>query len=285
MDKLELLHLKFLKWSLGVHKKASNTGCYGDTGRVALACGLLPQGLKYFFRVAAISGDGNNTLVGKAYAEQKDCNLTWYRTWNQISSQSAVISGNSSSLTVNYKLLEDKFLINWKVNLLTQSKLSFYRQLKDIHDYEPYLDNINFQQRKHISRLRVSAHDLNVEIGRYNQERRGRLAAKACRFCCDGEILAGFEQLPFFEDPVLETEEHALSACPEYSVIRKSLSKDLQLLLEIKDYNNINESHAKELGKFLSDCFLHRHPEKKNPGGKCRRSVHQTDNSQHRKGL
>ena len=55
-DKIELLHLKFLKWTLGVHKKASNTFCYGDTGRTP------------------------NCLIAKDFAEQQNKNFDWFNT-------------------------------------------------------------------------------------------------------------------------------------------------------------------------------------------------------------
>ena len=35
-DPMEKLHLKFLKWTLLVHKKCTNLTCYGDSGRYAL---------------------------------------------------------------------------------------------------------------------------------------------------------------------------------------------------------------------------------------------------------
>ena len=33
-DAFETTHLKVLKWIMGVHKKATNNFCYGDTGRL-----------------------------------------------------------------------------------------------------------------------------------------------------------------------------------------------------------------------------------------------------------
>ena len=33
-DPLEKIHMQIIKWTLGIHKKASNIGSYGDTGRL-----------------------------------------------------------------------------------------------------------------------------------------------------------------------------------------------------------------------------------------------------------
>ena len=41
-DPLETTHLKMLKWILGVHKKANNNFCYGDTGRTPWAVEVTP---------------------------------------------------------------------------------------------------------------------------------------------------------------------------------------------------------------------------------------------------
>ena len=35
-DHYERFHLKFMKWNLSVHSKASNAGCWGETGRYPL---------------------------------------------------------------------------------------------------------------------------------------------------------------------------------------------------------------------------------------------------------
>ena len=50
-DKLELTHLKMIKWMFGIHKKASNIFCYGDSGRIPLTLTAISQGIKYFRRV------------------------------------------------------------------------------------------------------------------------------------------------------------------------------------------------------------------------------------------
>ncbi|KAL5253101.1 hypothetical protein ACHWQZ_G015761 [Mnemiopsis leidyi] len=50
-DPLEKLHLRFLKWTLQVHKKCANLTCYGDTGRFPLVIQLAKQAISYFNRL------------------------------------------------------------------------------------------------------------------------------------------------------------------------------------------------------------------------------------------
>jgi hypothetical protein len=69
-------HLKMLKWVLGLHKKANDNFCYGDTGRLPWALSVLPQCLRHFDRLSQTSLDVNsvNFLVHQTFQEQK--NLT-----------------------------------------------------------------------------------------------------------------------------------------------------------------------------------------------------------------
>lgn len=76
-DKIETTHLKMLKWMLGLHKKASNVFCYGDSGRAPLALRAISQGIKYFRRVETLDSHGECPLVTHALKEQKANNLDW----------------------------------------------------------------------------------------------------------------------------------------------------------------------------------------------------------------
>ena len=59
----------------------------------------------------------------------------------------------------------------WRTQVKSQSKLTFYSALKETFDYEPYLDIKMSGIRKSVTRLRSSAHRLNVEIARYGNRK------------------------------------------------------------------------------------------------------------------
>ena len=65
MDAFETTHLKVLSWILGVHKKATNNFCFGDTGILPWAISVIPQCLRYFERgqAAANGPDCVNSLL------------------------------------------------------------------------------------------------------------------------------------------------------------------------------------------------------------------------------
>ena len=72
----EKVHLHFLKWSLGVNKRASNVGTWGETGRYPLIYECINLTTKYLKRVKGLN---NSSLVSLAYKEQVNMNLDWYK--------------------------------------------------------------------------------------------------------------------------------------------------------------------------------------------------------------
>ena len=77
----EKFHLQFLKWCLGVHRKPSNIGTWGESGRIPLIINAIKLSVDYFQRVERLS---DNSLVSKAFAEQKQLHLDWYTTNTRI---------------------------------------------------------------------------------------------------------------------------------------------------------------------------------------------------------
>ena len=116
--------------------------------------------------------------------------------------------------------------------------------------------------RVHIAKLRTSSHDLRIEKGRYTTNQFNK-HMKTCRFCCttDIDVISNFEALPYFEDPIYETESHVLTECPGYHHLRSRLSDNLKSLLILQEYAAIMTSgHLPEFGKFLVDCYYIHNP-------------------------
>ena len=154
------------------------------------------------------------------------------------------------------------FFNHWRENIANQSKLRFYAKVKHEFGEEAYLSLNNRAHRVQISKLRSSSHDLLIEKGRYGVTTSNNISGKACRFCCVNDNVMHLEQLPFFEQPIIESEEHVLNTCPFYDSIRAGLSDNLKCLLMLKEYGLIMSSaHSKEFGRYLFDCFKVRNPE------------------------
>ena len=159
------------------------------------------------------------------------------------------------------------FVSHWVEELLKQPKMAFYVAIKSEFKEESYLQLPNRQHRQIIARLRSSSHDLRVETGRYKlvtADSTDKRILKACRFCHSLENMNWLAQLPFFEDPIIETEEHVLTECPGYHNIRLKLSDNLKSLIMLKAYNTIMSTlHADEFGKYLTQSFRQRNPTKR----------------------
>ena len=65
-DQIEKVHLSFLKWTIGVGKRTSNAGVWGDTGRYPLAIEASPQVFNYVRRLESMETSGSESLVRHA---------------------------------------------------------------------------------------------------------------------------------------------------------------------------------------------------------------------------
>ena len=93
------------------------------------------------------------------------------------------------------KTLKDKFAIFWKQEIsrqkidgngMNRNKLRLYQKFKSSFSQEPYIDLVrNRNQRSWLTRMRVSAHSLHVETGRYANK---PLNERICKYCPSNEI-------------------------------------------------------------------------------------------------
>ena len=77
----EKIHLSFLKWALGVHRKASNVGTWGESGRFPLIYQCIKSTLNYYDRINKMEP---NTFVHAALMEQRRLKLTWYKIFEYL---------------------------------------------------------------------------------------------------------------------------------------------------------------------------------------------------------
>ena len=144
------------------------------------------RSIKNFLRIcnSNISGDCNKLLA--------DCYLANHWIMNHDLCQKSYLgSMKSILLKLGYKEIWDNqfsrnskttddirqslkcyYMFSWEMaisNVDEKSKLRFYKQLKNVFEFEKYLFFLtnNFKLRKLITKLRISAHNLHIEMGRY----------------------------------------------------------------------------------------------------------------------
>ena len=261
-DALETTHLRILKWILGIHRKANNNFCYGDTGRLPWTISVVPQCVEYFLRASTCDATGVNTLLHCTFQEQKNLQLSWYKTWYESIDKCTRTLPSLTPAAATLKHLSSTFIEHWSSELKSQSKMRFYCSVKTEFKEEPYLQLPKRSSRINIAKLRSSSHDLWIERGRYLKHSTSD-ALRACRYCCEPDQLEGLLHLPHSEPPILESEEHVLTECPGYHAIRAKLSDNLLSLLLLKEYGTIMVSrHLPEFGRYLTHCFNRRNPKR-----------------------
>jgi len=123
-DPLEKLHLRFLKWTLQVHKKCANLTCYGDTGRFPLVIQLAKQAISYFNRLRDLDKTRSKSFVRHAFAEQRINKLTWYQNTIKLLEIAGHHHQTDSACPTRIKLkLQEHFNQLWEVERHKSSKL------------------------------------------------------------------------------------------------------------------------------------------------------------------
>ncbi len=230
----EKTDLRFCKSILGVHRKACNAAVRGELGRYPTAIFILKQVFKNWLRIADKDKD---SLLYDVYLcnaqmvyENKNCWLSnvrklvidtlglkhlWDNQGQQLYPKSQIINAVSN--------LKHLFEFHWRneinkcpdANQNSGNKLKTYSTFKKNFDYEQYLDfNRDFKKRRSITKLRISAHRLEIEIGRYRTKTSNRIKReeRTCKLCSTGCI---------------EDEEHVLMTCPKYDIYRKIMLDNL----------------------------------------------------------
>ena len=261
---LEKLHLKFCRRILQVHSKTVNLGVYGDLGRVPIFLDQAVHAMQYFYHL--ILSDDNRIL--KSFfrnVERLGDNkfMKFAQAMHNIVGISIPSNAKHASRNISRikKHLYKEFQVYWWEMTNTNfakskngnNKLRSYREYKNIFKREKYIQLCDPVARKYIAQIRLSAHKLSIESGRYNtQNQYIPPAERICRNCNRNEI---------------EDEMHFILDCPAYGIPRENL---LDLIktdnVNFTSYNpkqkfiwimsNENLDHLKALGKYITQAML-----------------------------
>ena len=255
-DPIEQLHLSILKWTLGLPKRTSNAGVWGDCGRPPLAMKLLKHTIDYFNKLILLDKENSSKLVRHAFVEQRDLNLRWFDNTNSITllldptCKGQRPAEKAPNAQLCGKRGHDLFIETWKSECKANRKLQFYSTIKEEFEVEPYMEICKYPESKLVARWRTSAHKLNRETGRYGKKAES-IHHKCCETCTDPASVELLTALPGEWDPILEDEVHVLRYCPRYDDIRQKLSKETATLLEGNIASIFSAEHVKETGVFI----------------------------------
>ena len=257
-DKLaaEKLHLSFCRFTLGVHRKAQNTAVRGELGKYPLGIDVICRVFKY---VTSLYAKPEDSIIGEAikvreinpsdsdYLEQcrNICKILNIDFANQI-------KDNNTNILKYKNMLKDRYSEFWNGKVTKEPKMRTYIQFKNKFTPEDYLNIHNFQIRKSLTQLRISAHKLQIERGRYTRPPTP-VEARICVFCKDKKV---------------EDELHFLMNCNLYEKERTDFFK--MMCIKVPNFNNLNVNEkfvylltsandvALLTARFVNTCFLKR---------------------------
>ena len=144
-----------------------------EFGRYPYYIDIINAMFKFWYRIEHRHPD---SLLYNALECSKNIEVSinsWYNTINNfqifLPLASLVVMKQSTFNAKLIKALKNKYLNEWHSRKQTCSvdKLDLCSNVKSSFGFEKYLKHLSFPYRRDITRLRISSHKLNIEIGRY----------------------------------------------------------------------------------------------------------------------
>ena len=216
--KLENIHTKFLKIILGVRKSSSNVAVYGELGRYPLYINRYIRIIKFWFKIIRTNNIIMNSIVETCISDIDKGITNWFANVRNLLEKYGFLDIWLDPLSVNQnqfiaifkQRLLDEYIQEWRASVNNNDILFLYRSVKINFGMESYLENIFSRNlRIALTKLRISAHNLRIQTGRYSRDRVDR-NLRYCLICNTNEI---------------EDEFHFVLKCPVYENLRKKYIK------------------------------------------------------------
>ena len=234
--KLERLHLSACKYILGVKSTTCTDAVYAELGRISLQSNRHVCMLKFFARLQLLNVSEPHRLACKSFrflCEAADLGfVNWVSRVRELQARYDILpSDNVSAIILKVRcFFESQTLSSLNDHLVQDKKLCTYAQIKSVFKFETYLDVINdFKKRQCFSKLRMSAHNLEIEAGRFGKDGVPR-SDRHCKHC----LSLGIQ--------VLGDEVHFVMICPQFQEDRKCLeTKIANVYPNVKQLNAWNK--------------------------------------------
>ena len=218
-----------------------------EIGRYPLYIDAAKQCIKNWFRIN--NGEVNEILACITNRQSSNDDYTWTSWIKQFLSKYGfgypwLQKPNDKNFFKNIlskivKRLEDCTSQEFFSTLKSQSKRRTYLKYKLVYEMKPYILNPNLRQRQAVSKLRISDHKLQIELGMYHKLSI-ELNERTCPFCPNK----------------IEDKYHFIAECPMYNDERHRIKTTLSLTQtsDYKFFTNIFNCRT-ELMKRIS-CFI-----------------------------
>jgi exonuclease III len=246
--------IKFCKSILGVQKSTPNAAVLGELGQLPLSTMCKVRAIKYWLHIVS----NKTTLLYKTYSiERQQVNTNnLMNCWSykikdlldNLGYSNIWLSENSEGIpfmTLKQRIT-DQYMQSWSDSIKNMNRLEFYAAIKEEFKFEKYLDEImNVKQRKALTKLRCSAHNLQIEIGRHQKTPRNERHCKICK------------------SKSIENEYHFVLICPILRELRlRYLPKNTTSFPTknklINLFQNSSNQTISNLSKFISVAMVKR---------------------------
>ena len=245
----------YLKYSLGMHRTASNFAIIGETATHPLYIKAIAATIKYYKRLINPEAP---TLMKHILLEQKALHDQGHPCWltnvnkyiDQLGGLNIDIVTNSAA-TIN-ATFKNKYAQWWEAQIPNIQgeghKLRTYVKFKHQFGFESYLDSTNIRVRNANAKFRISHHKLHIETDRRIRNVHIPPQLRLCQMC---------------EEHVMEDEYHVFK-CSAYQSPRKEFNipqyVDTLQFVDLMHNNSVNtqlyifksmEIRASKNGRFI----------------------------------
>ena len=261
IERIEKVHIQFLKRYCKLPQNAADIFVYGECGRLPLCVTYFTRCIKYWTKLITMNRSRYPYQTYKMLYNLDECGRTTWASQIRFLLNSngfgyAWISqevGNINLFIQTFKQrVIDGCIQKWSTKLTNSSKADTYRGFKSLLNIERYLyTDMPNSLKATLARFRCSCHELLIEKGRHiNIDREHRY----CPICIKNNI------------HVVETEFHFFLECPLYEGLRmKYLRPFFALFRNINVFNNIfsntDDNVIRSVAKFIYEAFLIRNSE------------------------
>ena len=225
----EKLNVELCKYILGVGKHATNAAVLGELGRYPLTLKFLTQGIKFWDRIRSENFTGLAKDSFKESFKPQTNTCPTQHTWahyisllltnlNHSHVWSAAVENQPVSINAKifHEILLNRYASGWYNHISRDSpsgnKLHTFVKFKKSLKMEHYILNCEPRLRRNFTKLRISAHKLEIEMGRYSKPKVAPEDRK-CQQCSLNKV---------------EDEFHIFMECPFYAMEHNKFITELE---------------------------------------------------------
>ena len=242
--------------------------CVDNTDGILQELGMLPLSLYAIKSVTKnwerIQQNKANTLLITSNNYSRKENLPWAANIRHIFASNGMLQEYLQKVNETeerkygpvsnklFKRLVDQFTQTAFESISTNSKMKTLSLLKKEPGRETYLSEVtNSKHRSALSKLRLSAHKLEIETGRYTRPQVTPPESRFCTYC------------QYLGNEVVEDETHFMVICPIYKEIRENLLcpqvlQNKNLTNEQKFVEIMINTDIKSVAKYTYQAFIER---------------------------